>query len=105
MITLEEVPVTRVRTSTGSYVEPPLDPGWDDLTKLQWHAAVVSYDTGLNVHISPGDSSIKRFGEWRKIHGTYSVRCGASSTILPNFHSTWTYLNGISMGARASREE
>ena len=88
--------VTRVQTEHGSHIEPDCPMG--DHQQLLWLAAVVAHDTGLRIGI--GEGSYKRNGVEQP--GMYSVMVGNSSTVL-DWSSAWTYLNGVSTGARASR--
>lgn len=82
--------VTRVHTDTGSHIEPALNDDWPLLQKLQWHAAVVAHDTGLNVRVDqPDDSSL------------FSIQIGNTSSGMHDFSDAWTYLNGVTAGARA----
>lgn len=98
--------VVRVKDSTGrSYIEPELNPEWDALTKLRWHAAVVSHDTGLDVRVSDRSSSRWRRGRWEQIPGTYSIRCGSSSIASFDYNEAWVFLTGLEMGVDAARAE
>jgi len=98
--------VQRVSDARGSHIEPALDPEWDNLTKLQWHAAVIAVDTGYEIWVRPGDTSILRDGVWETIADQYNVTikageawsdCGAG-----NFGQTWSFLEGVRAGARAA---
>jgi hypothetical protein len=92
--------VTRVHDDTGSSIEPPLDEAWDDLTQLRWHAAVVAHDTGLRVTVNPGGEQRKVGEEWVAVPGTYGISVGRTSAAAFNYAAAWTYLNGVSTGAR-----
>lgn len=85
--------VTRIEYPGGSHVEPAYDPAWDDLTQLRWKAAVVAHDTGLRVAVRP------------RQHGEYSIECGNSSGGTYDRQEAWTYLSGISVGARAQKSQ
>ncbi|MFE9398631.1 hypothetical protein [Streptomyces flavidovirens] len=91
--------VTRVRTEGGSHIEPPLDPAWSELTRLAWHAAVVTHDTGLRIAIHPGRYKVN--GE--SVPGFYNLVVGSSSSGPHTFRSAWDYLNGVDTGARQTR--
>jgi hypothetical protein len=83
--------VTRVQDATGSHIEPPLDQAWDDLTKLTWHAAVVTRETGLAIRIDQFE------------RGSYGLVIGCTGLSERDFHSAWDYLNGVSTGATEAR--
>jgi ABC-type Fe3+ transport system substrate-binding protein len=89
--------VTRVHDANGSHIEPPLDQAWDDLTKLTWHAAVVTHETGLAIRVDQFE------------RGSYGLAIGGTGLSERDFHSAWDYLNGVSTGAteaqRLIREE
>ena len=95
--------VTRVQDGDMSCIEPPLDQNWSPRKKLEWHAAVAEYDTGVRFII--GHGSIKRktkLGFWVEDQPHYGVQVGGSSTTL-SFNEAWTYINGACVGARAAR--
>ena len=91
--------VTRVHTENSSHIEPPLDGNWDDLTKLQWKAAVTAHDTGLAVTVHEGGSLEMRQGEWEQVPGQYGVTVAGSSSASYNFDDLWTFLTGVRVGA------
>lgn len=91
----------RIHTDRGSHIEPPLDPSWDDLTKLRWHAGVVAADTGLRVEVRDGAALDAK--TLRPRPGCYSVNVGGSSAAAYSFHEAWTYLSGVSTGVRQVR--
>lgn len=74
-----------VQTETGSHIEPPLDPAWSDLVKLQWKAAVVSIATGASVYIEEDDGELVLTGLM------FSYGAG-------DFDHLWAVLNGIQIG-------
>lgn len=86
-----------------TWIEPPLDNRWTDLTKLEWWAAVVSYDTGLPVKV--------RKARMRGVFGTkdYMVEidtpdlASASVAMTGPFDHTWDHLAGVLRGAQAAR--
>lgn len=79
--------VTRVREDGKSRVEPPMDPGWDALTRLQWHAAVVEHDTGLPVAVREEAPS------------RYVASVGRGYLGGLSYRDTWVFLNGVDTGA------
>jgi hypothetical protein len=99
----EEMRVVRVETETGSHIEPPLDQDWDDLTKLRWHAAVVTYDTGIPIEVYDGRYSVKRFGKWRPVPGVYGFSVPGCSGGAMSYQSMWSWLNGFSSGVDSLR--
>lgn len=86
---MNTTPVTRVHTESGSHIEPPLNPGWDPLSQLRWHGAVVTLDVGLPVTVSqdPDDPDM------------YSLTVGYTGCSPMTYDSVWTYLNGVAVGA------
>lgn len=100
--------VERVRTGHGSHVQPDLNYQWDDLTKLRWHAGVVSVDTGLLVEVFDAQQSTLRGGVWVPDRGLYTVCVtvpgSSSSSSGRRFNDAWTYLSGIATGAEATRD-
>jgi len=82
--------VTRVKTSSGSHIEPPLDEAWSDAQKLAWHAAVVAADTGLTITVHQ-DGHLFSVGE-----------PGLGRTGTP-YREAWTLLNGINAGAAPAK--
>lgn len=96
--------VGRIHTESGSHIEPPFDPTWDELTKLQWQAAVTSVDCGgLRIKVHPNAFREKINGEWRDVPGYYSLQLDHSSVGSLGYRTTWSYLNGISIGWREAR--
>lgn len=95
--------VERVAMESGSRVEPPMDPAWDDLTKLQWLAAVAELDTGLSVSVEPAGVRRRRFGQWHNVGGLYNVRCRNTVAGPFSYTETDSLLFGVSFGARVTR--
>jgi hypothetical protein len=91
--------VTRIRTDSGSHIEPPFESSWSDLEKLTWSAAVVSHDTGVKVTIREGDVKVRRFGVWHTIPGEYIAIYTNHSAMIGRFQEAWSWLNGFSAGA------
>ena len=91
--------VHMVRTATGGHPEPPCDESWSDLDKLRWLAALVSSKTGLRVSVHPAEQRTKIRGRGRVEPGLYGVNVGFAATSGQSFHSAWTLLTGIDIGA------
>ena len=90
--------VERIHTERGSHIEPPLEQDWDNLTKLRWRLAVVLHDAGLPddaMRVEPADYRIN--GVPQEAYGVIGAG-GISGAI--GYHSTWTFLNGVSYGLR-----
>lgn len=83
--------VNRVRSELGSRIDPPLDPDWPPLTRLEWKAAAVAVDTGLTVEVHEMEP------------GRYSVSVGCSSISAMPYREAWMYLAGASTGAEQAR--
>ncbi|MFF6847127.1 hypothetical protein [Streptomyces antimycoticus] len=92
---MHEPAVTRIHDATGSHIEPPLDPAWDDDTKLAWHAAVIAHDTGIIIDVRDSEYTI----DGKPVHGYYDLIVGSSSIGPLSFWPAWDYLNGVSTGA------
>jgi hypothetical protein len=96
---VEPMSVTRVRTDTGSHIEPELDETWDEVTKLRWNAAVVAHDTGLAVeihpHAGPGGHA------WYSITIGEINKGGQTSLSAGPYAEAWRALIHISDGAEA----
>lgn len=86
--------VTRVREGNHTWIEPPLDNSWDDLTRLRWHAAVTEHDCGVSVRVERPT----RLTE-------YNVLVGGSSIAPLNFTEAWSFITGVSIGAAQSHRE
>lgn len=84
--------VTRIHDGRGSHIEPEFDPDWPSLTRLQWHAAVVTHDTGLPVEVYEQPDP-----------GVYGVIVGSSSSGPYRHRELWLYLSGVSTGATQAR--
>ena len=92
--------VTRVHDGGSSYIEPPLEQSWSNLEKLEWQAAVVSEDTGIeHINVTRSHYTIGSILQ----RGYYCVEVGFGRSIAPlNFHQAWSYLNGVSTGVEVS---
>jgi hypothetical protein len=73
------------------------------LEKLQWHAAVVSLDTGIGlIEVTPSRYTIRKILQ----RGYYCVQVDYGHSIAPlNFHQAWSYLNGVVRGVEYMRGE
>lgn len=87
----------------GSHIEPPLSSFEDanDLDRLRWNAAVVSHDSGIKVEVGPA----KQWTNDKLVTGVYDIYTPNSTLGAGDFHSAWSVLIGISIGADAVREE
>lgn len=83
--------VIRVPDATGSHIEPPLNPDWPELAKLEWKAAVTEIDTGLRVRVYEAGPSL------------YAVTVGGTSTSSRSYFDSWDYLTAITIGAQEAR--
>lgn len=83
--------VTRVKTSSGSHIEPGLVESWTDAQKLAWHAAVVAADSGLAITVSQAGH-------------LFSVGSPGVSRNGILYRDAWTLLNGINAGAEAAAQ-
>lgn len=87
--------VRRVEDDRGSHIEPPLDQSWPEAERLAWHAAVVSDEIGMPVHLwsHAGDDRAD----------LYAIGVGGSSAAAYSYDRAWTLLSGIASGVRAER--
>jgi hypothetical protein len=95
--------VQRIHTDHGSHIEPPFNPHWTNLQKLQWQAAVISADSGLPVTVDLSDTRRKTLFGWRRIPGRYAVHVDGTGISPLTFDSAWDYMNGVLAGAEAAR--
>jgi hypothetical protein len=94
--------VERIETEHGSHIEPPLDQSWSDLEKLEWQAACVTAETGIE-HIQVTRSDYRTSGILQR--GYYCVQVGYGHSIAPlNFYQAWSYLNGVARGTQVRDE-
>lgn len=78
-------------TPNGSH-SPQYDETWPRITQLEWHAGIVSLETGLTILIR--DSGDDRY--------SVSVKSstGLSGLGPMAFQEAWAYLDGVKVGAR-----
>jgi hypothetical protein len=96
------IEIKRIRTPSGSHIEPPLDQTWSDLEKLEWQAAVTSADSGMRITVTPSTSKYWALNRWWPVKGEYDVQFPGGGTGPFSFHEAWAYLSGISLGAELS---
>lgn len=87
----------------GSRIEPPLSSIEDanDLDRLRWNAAVVGHDSGIKIKVGPG----RQWTNGKVVTGVYDIYTKNGTLGAGDFHSAWSVLIGISLGAEAVREE
>lgn len=90
--------VERIYTENGSHIDPPSEDGWDDLTKLQWQAAVVTADTDVVVSVKPTQQKTWRWGAFRANPSMYDVLIPGHHLGMFTFMETWAYLLGLQNG-------
>ena len=95
--------VERVRTRSGSRIDPPMNESWSDLEKLQWHASVAKVDCGVDVTVSLAEYRTRIMGVWVKERGYYSVAVARGSISPLDFRSAWSYINGVVAGVKVVR--
>lgn len=84
--------VKRIETEDGSYLDPPFDEQWPALQKLQWRAAVLDEDTGVDVEIN----------EWPEGSGSFRLTAVKLDVTIEGLSHAWDFLNGMSAGAVVS---
>lgn len=87
------IEVTRVREGNQSWIEPPYDNRWDELTRLRWHAAVAEHDCGVSVRVV-----VSRNGP----RPDYNVLAGRASVAPLSFTEALSFINGVCIGAQQS---
>ena len=94
--------VERIHTDTGSHIEPPLDPSWSEQEKIEWQAAVVRADTGLSINVKPARFSRNGIHQRGYFDVAYQAPGISGSHGPMTYEATWTFLNGVSLGADLS---
>lgn len=92
--------VTRIQSEHGSHIEPLCNDAWDDLTKLQWHAAVASHDAQMDIAVTPANYWI---GDVKQAD-VYNIRVGRTISCGNRFNAAWSFIAGVAAGAGAMRE-
>lgn len=93
--------VTRIHEEWGSYISPPIDQEWDQLTQLQWHAAIVEMDTGIPIKVTD-EGRVWVEGKLQT-DIRFLVFIGNTGASPMRFDTAWTYLNGAAaMGEACS---
>lgn len=83
--------VKRIKTNSGTYIEPRMEQDWPDLLKLEWRVAVVLADTGIAAGVQEADYTVN----WIPIRRVYSIALEGQTIGPLSFKSAWAYLNGI----------
>lgn len=91
--------VTRISTPRSSRIEPALEQGWDEFTKLTWKAAAVAHDTGIRIEVHRSQYT----ADGVSMSGYYDLAIGSSITGPRSFSTAWDYLNGVATGAEQAR--
>jgi hypothetical protein len=76
-----------------------LDPTWDELTKLRWHAAAVTAycKHKIVIEVEDADFTIDNERHW----GYFNVRIKNSVAGPMRYRSAWNHINGVFAGVRA----
>lgn len=86
--------IRTLRADDGStYVDPPLDPNWSKLVQLQWKAATVYDEVGVNIMVDSYENS-------SSYELYYQISTEWSKGITGSFYEIWNHMNGIAIGAR-----
>lgn len=87
------------------HVQPPLDQGWDDLTKLRWRAGLLLADTGIFATITTNCYSEPDWrGRQRFRKDLFGITIGNVGHVAFTLDEGWTFFNGVEEGARVARE-
>lgn len=91
----------------GSHVEPPFNESWTEREKIDWHAAITEFDSGIEVVVSTGGSSRRVLGKLRPIGGVYGFILGGGvmATSERPYLDCCTFLHGLSVGANLVRRQ
>lgn len=87
--------VERIQDANGTHIEPPLNPNWTGLEKLQWWAAVTALDAGL-----PQDLFVVDEQEHEGQPPTYSLSWHGEGMAGMQYTVAWSTLAGVGIGAR-----
>lgn len=96
--------VVRVTEKSGNHIEPPLDSRWPEHVKLEWLAALVATDTGLNVWVEPVPVDSGLAWLFPREHYALRVAVGRRQMSLGSFpyHEAWETLWAFREGASAA---
>lgn len=101
--------VRRITEGNHSSPEPPFDENWSLLTKLRWHAALATLDsgTGVEIRVRAGQLASKpRWGgRWITHDDVFSINIGRSSLSPMDFETAWTFITALGIGLREGRED
>lgn len=90
------------RTRGISTVEPPLDPEWSPLMRLDWKCSLVMHDAGIwRDRVSVAEAMLEVNGE--PAADVYEVTIGRSQWGPLSYEQTWSFLNGIAGGLELAR--
>lgn len=98
--------VTPYRDGNISGYLPHIEDHWSEAKKMQHKAAIVRYETGINIQVKPAQMWCDNVG-MVGLYG-YTVRYakgGFTSGGGHTFAQMWDWLNGFTTGARAIIEE
>lgn len=86
-----------VRTVTAddgsTYIDPPLDQSWSKQVQLQWKAAVVKDEVGVNITVDTYRDSTHE--TLYQISTVWAIK-----GFTGDFYEVWNYMSGISTGAK-----
>ena len=84
-------------------VRPAYDESWSDLKKLEWWAAVKTFDTGLKVTVSNRRAGRTRRGKFRADPSLFSFSYPGASEGTYYFSAATAWLQGFDAGATSMR--
>lgn len=92
--------VTRVHTEHGSHIEPPLDPDWPLLRKLEWSAAVGTADSGLDIAVSHS----RYWADRIRMRDVFNLDIDGTVSGPHTYQQACDWISGATMGAQAVRK-
>lgn len=92
--------VTRVHTDHGSHIEPPLNPEWSLLRKLEWAAAVGTADSGLEITVSHSRYWVDRVLQ----RDVFNLGIDGAVSGPHTYQQAWAWIHGVTAGAQAVRK-
>jgi hypothetical protein len=92
------------RNQDGSH-SPAYDEDWPEVTRLEWHAAVIALETGLRIDVEctrnlPAGVRVRDYPDARQdifrisVKGTWAM--GITDPV--EFKDAWNFLDGVKVG-------
>ncbi len=102
-------PMTVTRNQDGSH-SPAYDEDWPELTQLEWHAGVITLETGLPIEVQctsnlPTGVRVRDYPDVRQDIFRVVVKgpCALANTGGMEFKEAWSFLDGVKAATIAIR--